>query len=287
MTRAAARRTNAAADVALAWLDRQTAATVGTPDTAADVASAAAATVSGPLGEDLTLAQEARHVAPANSVTGPAPEAARPALDLGEKSASGRAAAMAPVHTDWLFHQLDINGPADDLRTFQTTAGGAGTIPWHLDLDRMQEDIFLRLVAPPPPQQRTINIAGARILAEELRIAVARRHEIAVACIGVSQACLLDLHALLPVPMDILRLGPDHPEALAWLWAHWGTTQALRHVAAPVRCQAAHGCSPASGEARLHLSFWSADWTPWRVLAQLRARWPLLRFEMRPSYGGP
>jgi len=88
------------------------------------------------------------------------------------------------------------------------------------------------------------------------------------------------------VPVDTLRLGPSHPDALAWLWAHWGTTQALRHVAAPVRRQAAQGCILAYGEARLHLSFWSADWTPWRALAQLRARWPLLRFEARPSYDG-
>ena len=31
-------------------------------------------------------------------------------------------------------------------------------------------------------------------------------------------------------PCSILALGPDHPRALAWLWQHWGTTQALRHV---------------------------------------------------------
>ena len=32
------------------------------------------------------------------------------------------------------------------------------------------------------------------------------------------------------------------------------------------------------------LSFWSADWTPWRALATLGGRWPQLRFEARPRY---
>jgi hypothetical protein len=35
----------------------------------------------------------------------------------------------------------------------------------------------------------------------------------------------------------VLRLGPDDPASLDWLWTHWGTstTQALRHVAADSR----------------------------------------------------
>jgi hypothetical protein len=33
------------------------------------------------------------------------------------------------------------------------------------------------------------------------------------------------------VPDAVLRRGPDDPVALDWLWAHWGTTQTLRHVA--------------------------------------------------------
>jgi hypothetical protein len=35
------------------------------------------------------------------------------------------------------------------------------------------------------------------------------------------------------------------------------------------------------------LTFWSADWTPWRALAQVAGRWPTLRFETRPSYDMP
>ncbi len=280
MTRAAARMADAAADAVLAWLDRQTAATAEMPDTGAGLTSAA----SDARGMDMTLAHEPHHSALADPVVEPINEATPHALDDGETGASGRAAAMAPVHTDWLFHHLDITGPAGDLQTFQNAARGAGSIPWHLDLDRMQEDIFLLLAAPPQPQQRSLSVAGARILAEELRVAVARRHEITVARVGVSKACPLDLHALLPVPLDILRLGPDHPEARAWLWAHWGTTQALRHVAARPTPPSGSRDGYGVGETRVHLSFWSADWTPWRALRRLRERWPLVGFEVRPSY---
>jgi hypothetical protein len=30
----------------------------------------------------------------------------------------------------------------------------------------------------------------------------------------------------------------------------------------------------------------SPDWTPWRALATLAERWPVLRFDLRPTYGG-
>jgi hypothetical protein len=84
------------------------------------------------------------------------------------------------------------------------------------------------------------------------------------------------------VPDAILHLGPDHPQALAWLWQHWGTTQALRHVAEdpgqPKRS------TPVAGQGVWRLSFWSADWSPWRALATLAEHWPTLCFEARPTY---
>ena len=90
---------------------------------------------------------------------------------------------------------------------------------------------------------------------------------------------MFDLHALRPVPGSILVLGPDHPRALAWLWQHWGTTQALRHVVVlgePREQEAV--------ETMWRLGFWSADWTPWQALAAMAADWPQLRFETRPLY---
>ena len=157
-------------------------------------------------------------------------------------------------------------------------------IPWQLDLDRLAEDVFHVLVAPPPPHQRSLSVAGARILADQLRAAVARRHDLAVARVGRSLACPFDLQSLVPVPADLLGLGPDDPAALAWLWAHWGTTQALRHVTSVSDAFPDDPAAPAPDEAVFRVTFWSADWTPWRALAQLAAQWPTLRFAVRPSY---
>lgn len=196
--------------------------------------------------------------------------------------AGAGAFALISAHTDWLHHRLRIEGPTAQLGAFRAAAAGTGVIPWRLDLDRMEEDLFLRLVAPPPGHTRRLSMEGARLLAAELRDAVARRHALATARVGQSAACPFDLHALLPVPATILQLGPDHPHALAWLWTHWGTTQALRHVAVmPDRGPR----RPSSSEpAVFAVSFWSADWTPWRALATLREGWPALRFAVTPRY---
>jgi hypothetical protein len=144
---------------------------------------------------------------------------------------AGRGAPLRLVHTDWLYHRLTIAGPQEEVAAFRAAARGAGIIPWHLDLDRIEEDCFHLLVSPPAPRQRTLSLAGARIVAGQLRDAVGRRHDLAVARVGRSRACPFDLHALVPVPSVLLRLGPDDAASLAWLWEHWGTTQALRHVA--------------------------------------------------------
>lgn len=173
-------------------------------------------------------------------------------------------------HTDWLYHHLDIKGPAPELATFSAAAAGSGTIPWALDLDQIEEDAFNTLAGA-----GTLSLHGAEVLAGQLREAAARRHQLAVSRVGHSRACPLDLHSLVPVPEDILLLGPAHPSALAWLWASWGTTEALRHVA----------LAPGQPDEQLSLRFWSADWTPWRALERVQAEWPGLRLTMRPIYG--
>ena len=120
-------------------------------------------------------------------------------------TSGGPLPAVAPAHPDWLFHHLPVEGSAEAVAAFRAAASGAGIIPWHLDLDRVEEDAFLRLAAP--------------------------------------------------------------------------TTEALRHVAlAPDRQEGA----PAGAVFRF--SFWTADWTPWRALATVRARFPALRFDVQPHY---
>ena len=155
---------------------------------------------------------------------------------LTTRSGRERGSALRLDHTDWLHHRLLITGSAADLVRLRAAAGGAGTVPWHLDFDRMEEDLFHLLVAPPAragalgSRARSLSLAGARILAGQLRAAAARRHALAIARVGHREVCPFDLHALVPVPDAILRRGPDDPDALDWLWTHWGTTQTLRHV---------------------------------------------------------
>jgi len=138
---------------------------------------------------------------------------------VGHNDDASRAApALRPAHTEWLHHRLLVAGPAGTLAGFQAAACGSGTLPWQLDLDHMEEDLFLLLAAPPLPQRRRLSLAGARALAGQLRDAAEQRHAAAVARVGQSRACAFDLHALVPVPPGVLQRGPDHPEALAWLW---------------------------------------------------------------------
>jgi len=216
--------------------------------------------------------------------------------DAIERASPRRGQASCPStpimrlpNPDWLHHRLTISGPPEAAAAFKCAAAGAGVIPWHYDLDRMEEDFFHLLVAPPTPEgagqaPRQLSIAGARIFARQLRDAVGHRHEVAVRAVGQGRACPFDLHALVPVPAWVLALGPDEPQSLAWLWEHWGTTQALRHVTdesgGPAAGKAPREAEPGSWQ----LSFWSADWTPWHALHHLGLRWPALRFECRPTY---
>jgi hypothetical protein len=189
---------------------------------------------------------------------------------------------------------LIVSGPIADITAFRTAAAGAGTIPWHLDLDRLEEDWFHLLVSPSAPQQRSLSVEGARVFAGQLRAAVSLRHELGVACVGQSRACPFDLHALVPVPAAVLRVGPDNPVSFEWLWSHWGTNQALRHVVADSG-QAdgeGQGGQPSMPDGRVatgdgtifRVTFWSADWMPWQALARIGERWPTLQVEVRPTY---
>jgi hypothetical protein len=274
MTRSAAARISATADALLDWLHSQQRALSTGSRTPADAAGPAEASAEPAPAVDTSPSIRPRRDDRARA----APTASR-----HHKADAARAAPLRLDHTDWLHHRLTITGPDAVLTAFRQAAAGAGIIPWQLDLDRIEEDMFNFLVAP-PRQPRTLSVAGAGIVAGRLREAVSRRHELAVARVGTSRACPFDLHALLPVPAAVLWLGPEHPDALGWLWEHWGTTQALRHVSE----QAAVGepsCSPpAPGKAAWQLTFWSADWTPWRALAALALRWPALRFDPLPSY---
>ena len=192
---------------------------------------------------------------------------------------------LALPHTDWLYHHLRVTGEPAEVTAFRAAAAGAGVIPWTQDLGPAAEDWFHLLVVPPAPQRRSLSLEGCRILAGQLRDAAEARQRLVAERAAASRACPLDLHRLLPVPAQLLRLGPEAAETRAWLWEHWGTTQALRGVVplpAPAR-----GLPRQPDPGIWWVGFWSADWTPWQAIRQLRDRWPKLRLEVRPLYDDP
>ena len=178
---------------------------------------------------------------------------------------------------EWLPHVLSLTGPLGDLAAFRRAAAGPGIIPWVADYDRLEEDWTLALLTP-PPSERGISVEGARILAGQLRERVEQEDQRAAETAFGNASCPLDLHALVPAPARILRLGPDDPAAVAWLWENWGTTWALRgveetHAEGQAPKPDGHGC--------VCYRFWSADWTPWRALACVRSRWPSISVHVR------
>jgi hypothetical protein len=80
-------------------------------------------------------------------------------------------------------HRLCVSGCRAELAAFRAAATGVGTIPWQLDLDRMEKDFCHLLIAP----RRSLSLTDARILAGQLRAAVAQRHALAMALVGQSQ----------------------------------------------------------------------------------------------------
>ena len=194
----------------------------------------------------------------------------------------GRRAVPAAA-AGWRFHHLTVSGPAADVAAFAGAARGAGVTPWQLDPAALEEDVF-NLAAAQPVPPRTLTIDGCRILARQFRARVEARQTKAAALVGCSRACPFDLHALLPVPAAILQLGPTHPTALAWLSAQWGVTDRLRQVAE--RPRPTTGRRLPAGHAVAGYSFFTADETPHAAIAALGARWPALRFVLRPRPRG-
>jgi hypothetical protein len=188
------------------------------------------------------------------------------------------APAAAPG-TGWRYHHLTVTGPAEAVDAFAAAARGAGVTPWRLDFGMLEEDIF-NLAASQPPARRNLTIAGCRILARQFRERVAHRQDRAVALVGRGQGCPFDLHTLLPVPDAVLELGPTHPEALAWLAAHWGVTDRLRQVTRLERPRP--GRRLPRGSRVIGYGFFTADETPTAAIATLAGRWPALRFRLQP-----
>lgn len=188
--------------------------------------------------------------------------------------------ALNPTRAQWLYHHLTITGPAAATEAFATAARGPGVIPWWIDGAALEEDVF-NLAVRQPLAGRTLDVAGCRILARQFRDRVEARQARAATLVGAaSQACPFDLHTLLPVPGAVLRLGPMHPAALAWLVAQWGIDDGLRHVAA--RPDARPGRRLPRDHAVIGYGFFTGGDTPHAAIAQLASRWPALRLTLQP-----
>lgn len=178
---------------------------------------------------------------------------------------------------EWLPHILTVTGPSEPLTAFRKAASGPGTIPWQRDYARLEEDWIYTLLAP-PPAERGISVHGARVVASQMR-ALIEILETRAADRARDENCPLDLNALVPVPAKLLRLGPEDPAVLAWLWENWGTTWMLRDVALAAVSRAGVPAPP--GHDVVSYRFWSADGTPWRALAAVRTRWPALALHVK------
>jgi hypothetical protein len=193
---------------------------------------------------------------------------------------AGRDAQALP-HPDWLRHTLVVTGTPAAIAAFRQVAAGSGGIPWaYPDLDTEEDDRFLALVHPPDGSPG-LSPAAARVLAQELRAAAFQHQSKVRAQAGHGRLCPFDLQALIPIPSELLDLGPDDQATVVWLRTHWGVLQALRNVA-----WITAGCKRLRGQKQqLTLEFWSADWTPWPAIVTLRRRFEGLNFMVTPDYG--
>lgn len=167
---------------------------------------------------------------------------------------------LALPSPDWLQQTITFTGTPEQLTALKEAAAGSGIVPWVYDYDRMQEDWFHWLAGPP----HRMKTSTARILSRQMRDATWEMHESAVGLVGRSKAVPFDLHALCPVPWEILRLGPDDPAALRWMWENWATSWPLRRV------------EVAEDELkRWVVRLCSADWTCWPILRGISEKFGL------------
>jgi hypothetical protein len=122
---------------------------------------------------------------------------------------------------------------------------------------------------------------AAEHLARKLRDIMWRRHEEErVRAEMDSHRVPLDLNALFPIPLRVLRKG--FVEAgQEWMWANWGTRWPIRRVTFAIERR-----DPSGGKPVAVFRFLSEDWSPWIALVRMRERWPELSFNLIPSYLG-
>ena len=220
---------------------------------------------------------------PPEPVITPARQPLPPALPKPRgRRPSGAARMDAPQPATsisiWRFHHLTIKGPSAELEAFAAAARGPG-VPWEINGATIEEDIFIRAVSH-TGGQRSLSVAGCRILARQFRERIEAREARARDRIGVSRVCPFDLRVLVPIPPAILTLGHDHPTALAWLSRHWGISDLPRQVI--VRPDVGPGRRQKIGHGVLGYGFFTAESSPRPALIAIAEAWPDLKFQLLP-----
>jgi hypothetical protein len=203
------------------------------------------------------------------------PDAPKKSRGRKRKSASGY---WSGAHDERLFHHLIVVGPAEDIALFQEAARGPGSIPWRLDYDAIEEDIF-NLTVSQPPAVRGVSVEYCRAQARQFVERVQAREARVAERAGSGRGCPFDLQVLLPVPSDILEMGMRHPAAIAWLAQHWGTEHRLLQVA--ISGQARPGRRIPDGSRFLGYSFFTVDHAPKAAVETIARSRPRLSFTLR------
>ena len=200
--------------------------------------------------------------------------ASRGGIPMGTAVAKQTAAGIA-VWCDgpeFIWNRLEVSGPSELLYDFIGAASGPGFVDWRPEWHSVYEQIYFGAVRGGAPTRE-----AADHLAREVRDIMWRRHEEERARVDMdSHRVPLDLNALIPIPLRVLRKG--FVEAgQDWMWGNWGVRWPIRRVTFAIERRA--GVKPGAV-----FRFLSEDWSPWIALLHMRERWPELRFEMKAEY---
>ena len=190
------------------------------------------------------------------------------------------ARTTADTAISWQWWHLVVHGPAEAVASFAAAGRGPGFIPWQVDDNGFEEEVVA--FAFGGPQRPSLSAAECRILARQFRDAIEARHARNERQVDRSMRCPLDLQALLPIPLAVLRLGAAHPDAEAWLRWHWGVLDQPRHAEALAGRTA--GKRLRQGHVPLVYGFFTEGPAPEAARLALQEQWPtlVLRFDRRP-----
>ena len=186
------------------------------------------------------------------------------------------ARTTADTGISWQWWHLVVHGPAAAVASFAASARGPGFVPWRVDDSGFEEGVVA--FAFGGPQRPSLSVAECRILARQFRDAIEARHARNERQVDRSTQCPLDLQALLPIPLAVLRLGAAHPDAEAWLRRHWGVLDQPRHAEALEGRTA--GKRLRQGHVLLVYGFFTEGPAPEPARLALQAQWPTLVFRL-------